>query len=404
MTPPTDSSAARAPGDPERSSPTHAAGFWLATDDGLSVADPSHVMTAGSVAPLRIDSIAADATVLRAAPGLTLSSSHRGVVFSYTAVSLAFPERVRYRYHLDGFDREWSVPSTEQTARYTNLGPGHYVFRVVAFDRNGQWQTTEQTVALDISPAIWQTLWFRTSMLLIAVAAAWGGYRLHVRKVSRAMSARFDERLAERTRVAQEIHDTFLQTVQGSKMVADHALKDPADHVRMLRAVEQLSVWLERATEEGRAALHSLRTSTTERNNLDEALRRATDECRGFSRAEITMSVNGESKEMHPILRDEIYRIGYEAMRNACVHSGAQRVEVRLDYADDVTLRIRDNGSGIDATTIEHGKDGHFGLRGMRERAERIGGHLTLASSAGSGTVVTLVVPGSVASRRAPRA
>jgi signal transduction histidine kinase len=375
--------------------------IWFATDGGLLVADPSRFSTTGTPAPLQIRGVATDGTVLRAAHSLALPSGNRGVAFSYVAVSLAFPERIRYRYHLDGFDREWSAPSAEQTARYTNLAPAHYVFRVLAFDVNGQWQAPEQTLALDIRPAVWQTVWFRASMLLIASVAAWCGYRLRMRQVARAMSVRFDERLAERTRVAREIHDTFLQTVQGSKMVADHALKDSADHARMVRAMEQLSTWLQRATEEGRAALNSLRTSTTERDNLGEALRRAIDECRAVSPAEMTLTVNGDSREMHPIVRDDVYRIGYEAIRNACVHSGAQRIEVRLDYTDDFTLQISDNGRGIGDRTLQHGKPGHFGLGGMRERAKRIGGHFTLASSAASGTVMTLVVPRLIALRNA---
>jgi len=187
-----------------------------------------------------------------------------------------------------------------------------------------------------------------------------------------------------------------LQTVQGSKMVAEHALKNPADHTRMVRAMEQLSTWLAQATEEGRAALQSLRSSTTEKNSLAEAFRRAIDECGG---SEKSFSVNGDSREMHPVVRDEIYRIGYEAIRNACAHSGAGKLEVMLEYAHDLTLRVSDNGIGIDLVVIEQGKEGHFGLRGMRERAERIGAKFTLVSSLNSGTVITLVVPGRIAFR-----
>ena len=222
-------------------------------------------------------------------------------------------------------------------------------------------------------------------------------YRLRVAQISRMLSARFDERLAERTRVARELHDTLLQTVQGSKMVADHALKNPADQTRMVRAMEQLSTWLAQATEEGRAALQSLRASTTEKNDLAEAFRRAIDECGSATNA--SFSVNGDAREMHPVVRDEIYRIGYEAIRNACAHSGADRIEIRLEYAHDLTLRISDDGVGIESEVVEHGKEGHFGLRGMRERAERIGGKFNLDSSANSGTTITLVVPGRIAFR-----
>jgi signal transduction histidine kinase len=205
----------------------------------------------------------------------------------------------------------------------------------------------------------------------------------------------FDERLAERTRMARDLHDTFLQTIQGSKLVADDALEPSTDPIRMRRAVEQLSVWLARAMQEGRAALNSLRT-TAETNDLAECLRGLTEDGVIPSSLAVTFSVVGDAREMHPIVRDEIYRIGYEAIRNACTHSGASQLEVELRYANDLALRVRDNGIGIDPITADTGKDGHFGLRGMRERASRIGGKLTLESSSRSGTEIRLIVPGGV--------
>ena len=207
---------------------------------------------------------------------------------------------------------------------------------------------------------------------------------------------RLEERVIERTRITRELHDTFLQTIQGSKLVADDALDPSTDPIRMRRAMEQLSVWLARATQEGRAALNSLRTTTTQTNDLAEALRRVTEESLIPSSMAVTFSIVGDAKEMHPIVRDEIYRIGYEAIRNVCMHSGASRLEVELRYANDLALRVSDNGSGIDLAIAKGGKDGHFGLQGMRERATRIGGKLTLVSSSSSGTEIKLVVPGGI--------
>jgi signal transduction histidine kinase len=210
------------------------------------------------------------------------------------------------------------------------------------------------------------------------------------------MSARFDERLAERTRMARDLHDTFLQTIQGSKLVADDALDPSTDPVRMRRAMEQLSVWLARAMQEGRAALNSLRTATTQTNDLAEALRRVTEDGLIPSSMAVIFSVVGDAVEMHPIVRDEIYRIGYEAIHNACMHSGASRLEVELRYTRDLTLRVSDNGTGIDRSIADRGKDGHFGLQGMQERAARIGGKFTLGSSSSSGTEIKLIVPGGI--------
>jgi signal transduction histidine kinase len=196
--------------------------------------------------------------------------------------------------------------------------------------------------------------------------------------------------------LARELHDTFLQTIQGSKMVADDALDGPADAVRMRRAMEKLSSWLAQATREGRAALNSLRTSTTEKNDLADALRRATEEALVPSSMTVTLTIVGEAREMHPVVRDEVYRIGYEAIRNACAHSGAGRLEVELKYAHELAVRVSDNGAGIDPADLEKGKEGHFGLPGMRERAGRIGAKLSLVSSAAGGTEITIVVPGSI--------
>jgi signal transduction histidine kinase len=160
--------------------------------------------------------------------------------------------------------------------------------------------------------------------------------------------------------------------------------------------MEQVSAWLGQATQEGRAALNSLRTATTRTNDLAEALRRVTKDGGIPSSMGVTFSVIGDAREMHPIVRDEIYRVGYEAIRNACTHSGASRLQVELRYADDLALRVLDNGTGIDPAIADRGKDGHFGLQGMRERAARIGGKLTLVSSSNSGTEIGLIVPGGI--------
>lgn len=196
------------------------------------------------------------------------------------------------------------------------------------------------------------------------------------------------------TRIARDLHDTFLQTVQGSKMVADDALETPSDAPRMRRALEQLSGWLAQAIDEGRAALNSLRTSTIVTNDLAGGLRRATEQ-HGDSSMSVSVTVHGDSREMHPIVRDEIYRVGYEAIRNAQTHSKASSLQVELRYGRDLVLRVRDSGVGIDPTVTDYGKDGHFGLQSMRERAARIGGKLTILSSV-SGTDITLTVPGEV--------
>src|SRR5262249_9412180 len=201
--------------------------------------------------------------------------------------------------------------------------------------------------------------------------------------------------------VARELHDTLLQTVQAGKLVADHALKKPDDHVRMVRAVEQLSGWLGDATQQVRAAVNSLRISSTAKNDLPEAFRRAVEECGMQGPMKGSLSVLGAAKEMHPVGQDEVYRIGYEAIRNACMHSGGTQVEVSLTYGGDFTVSVKDDGVGIDPAFAESGKVGHFGIQGMRERAARISAKLTIAKSDDSGTQVSVVIPGRVIFRKA---
>ncbi len=368
--------------------------IWFATDNGLARIDPTKQKVNGLPPPVVVKSVTTGEKTYQSTDILELPKGTESLRISYTALSLSVPERVHFEYRLEGFDDNWRDAGTRREASYTNLGPGSYRFRVIASNNDGVWNKEGAALEFKILPRFYQTNWFLALCVAALVFLAWLGYQWRVRQVKALMHLQFQERLAERTRVAREIHDTFLQTVQGSKMVADHALKDSADNARMTRAMEQLSIWLAQATEEGRSALNSLRASTTEKDDLVEALRRAIDECRIDSPLEISFSLKGDSREMHPVVRDEVYRIGYEAIRNSCAHSHGARLEVTLEYAHDLTLRVSDNGVGIDADVIERGKESHFGLRGMRERTERIGSKLTLVNSLDAGTVVTLIVPG----------
>jgi signal transduction histidine kinase len=229
-----------------------------------------------------------------------------------------------------------------------------------------------------------------------ALLVVWTIYRVRMRQVAQTIGARFDERLAERTRIARDLHDTLLQTIQGSKLVADDALEPPSEPARMRKALEQLSQWLQQAGQEDRAALNSLRLSASSTNDLAEAFKRAIETTHLHSMA-AAISVSGDVRKIHPIVRDEVYRIGYEAIRNAHTHSRGTHLDVQLRYTDDLTLRITDNGLGATASTFSDHKEGHFGLKGMRERATRIGGRLTIMGSKGCGTEVCLVVPDSIA-------
>ena len=374
--------------------------IWFSLARGLSVADPSHITDTSAPALPHVEAIMADNDPLSVGELVRIPSSRKRITFMYSGLSLAVPERVRFRYSLDGFDRGWSEPTAAREAVYTNLSPGSYRFRVIASNSYRQWNDSDAAITLEVDPAYWQTWWFRGSCVAAFLALLAAFYQLRLRQVARQFNIRLEERVGERTRIARDLHDTFLQTIQGSKLVVDDALEQSTDPIRMRRAMQQLSVWLASAMQEGRAALNSLRRATSQTNDLAEALRRVTEDGVIPRSMAVIFSVVGDAKEMHPIVRDEIYRIGYEAIRNACTHSGASRLEVELRYARDLALRVDDNGTGIDPAIADRAKDGHFGLQGMRERAARIGGKLTLGSSSNSGTEVRLIVPGGICFRK----
>ena len=375
--------------------------LWFANGVVLQMIDPGHLSRNELPPPVHVEEVIADRKNYFPGKDLRLPPHTRDLEIDYTALSLVIPQKVRFRYRLEGRDAAWQEPGTRRQAFYSDLRPGRYQFRVIACNNDGVWNEEGATLNFSVAPAWYQTNWFRAFCLVSGGFIVCVIYRLRVRQISRAIGARFDERLAERTRMARDLHDTFLQTIQGSKLVADHALKPSTDPAQMRGAMEQLSVWLGRATQEGRAALNSLRAATTQTNDLAEALRRVTKDDLIPSSMAVTFSVVGDAGEMHPIVRDEIYRIGYEAIRNACTHSGASQLEVELRYAHDLALRVSDNGTGIDPAIADGGKGGHFGLQGMRERAARIGGNLTLGSSSNSGTEIKLVVPGDIVFRKA---
>jgi signal transduction histidine kinase len=374
--------------------------IWFSTSTGVAWTDPAHIPKNLLEPPIVIRSITANGIHYNSPAGLRLPPRTRDLTIDYTALSLAVPDRVRFRYKLEGLDRRWQDAGTRRQAFYTNLSPGQYRFRVIACNNDGVWNESGAMLSFFVIPAWYQTNSFRVACFLAGLFLLWVLHRLRMQQAARALSLRFDERLFERTRIAREFHDTLLQTIQGSKLVTDDALDQSADPAKMRRALEQLSVWLNRAIGEGRAALNSLRTSATETNDLAEGLRRAIEECRMFRTIATSFSVEGDSKELHPVVRAEVYLIGYEAIRNASAHSKASQLHVGLKYGQDLAISVGDNGVGIPESIINGGADGHYGLQGMRERAANIGGKLRIVSSVDSGTEVSLVIPGRIAFRR----
>jgi len=368
--------------------------LWFANGHSVQVIDPAVATTNRAAPPVHIESLFADRVRNSIKGGSQLPPRVRDVQIDYTATSFAIPQRVRFRYKLIGRDTDWQEPVARRQAFYTDLQPGNYRFTVMASNDDGVWNEHGDSISFRIPPAWYQTMAFRIVAVLLGLLVAWLLFRWRMRRLTAAMSARFDERLAERLRIARELHDTLLQTVQAGKLVADDALSAAIDEERRRHALERISSWLGEAIDEGRSALDALRQSTSLRNDLADGLRQAAEACAGESGMVVRVSVVGRIREMHPIVRDEIYRIGYEAIRNAASHSHGRTVEVELTYAHELSLRVQDDGIGIEATSSEQGKPGHFGLQGMRERAQRIGARLSVSRRATGGTEIRLHVPG----------
>lgn len=368
----------------------------------LQTIDPAHVPSNPNPPPVHVEDVVVDQKRYAASGELRLPARVRNLEIDYTALSFVIPQRVRFRYRLDGHDTDWQDAGTRREAFYTDLSPRRYRFHVIACNNDGVWNTAGATVEFSIAAAWYQTKWFHATCVLLALLTIWVIYRLRVSQIAAAMRLRFNERLEERTRMARELHDTFLQTVQGSRMVVEDALDSGADSTKMEHALQKLTIWLTQAVDEGRAALHALRISTMERNHLSEALKRATEDPLIPPTMNISFTMIGDAWDLHPIVRDEIYRIGFEAIRNAALHSRASRLQVEVRYAHDLSVTVTDDGVGIDPSISDHGKAGHFGLQGMRERAARIRGKLSIRSSVNMGTEVVLVVPGTVAYRSVP--
>jgi len=374
--------------------------IWFSMNRGLSVVDPARMAETSSPAIVHIQSIAADGRTVAFQEPIRIPANRRRITFSYAGLSLSDPERVRFKYTLDGFDRGWSQPVYSREANYTNLGPGAYRFHVIASNPDGVWSSAEAGIGFEIEPAFWQTWWFRVSVALACGLAVLALYQLRLRGLTQQLNVRFEERLAERTRIAQELHDTLLQGFLSASMqlhVTVDGLPGDSEAKPGLARVLQL---MGQVIQEGRNAVQGLRSSDSASLNLEQAFARIQEEL-GFQQdLGFRVIVDGEARPLHPVLRDEVYRIGREALVNAFRHARASSIEIELKYAfSQLQMFVRDNGCGIQPELLQSGKEGHWGLPGMRERAERIGAKLHVWSSPAAGTEVELSVPGHVAFR-----
>jgi signal transduction histidine kinase/ligand-binding sensor domain-containing protein len=374
--------------------------IWLGLRSGVVSVDPADPGLRSPVPPVSIVRVIADGKAFDAATNAKLSARTKNLEIDYTAVSLNRASRVRFRYKLKGLDAGWQYAGTRRQAFYNDLPPRRYQFEVSASNGDNLWNEAGATLNLEVPPAFNQTTWFRASCVVAFLALLWALYRYRLYQIKHEFEARLEGRVGERTRIARDFHDTLLQSFQGLllRFQTAYALFDtrPADAKEVLgTSIDQTA----QALTEGREAVQGLRASTLESNDLAESIttlgEQLAAEAGGAGSVGLQVDVEGMPRNLHPIVRDEIYRIASEALRNAFRHAQAQQIEVEFRYDErHFRLRVRDDGKGIDATSLTaEGPAGHFGLHGMRERAKLIGCKLTIWTAVESGTEIDLVLP-----------
>ncbi|NGZ86359.1 ligand-binding sensor domain-containing protein [Duganella aceris] len=373
--------------------------LWMASANRINWIDPSRISRNPVPPQVLVQGVAVGEQRYSPLPGLELPKSTSGLRLDFTALNLSMPERVRFRYRLDGVDLDWQDPGARRQAFYTNLAPGSYRFRVVAANEDGVWSPREAELAFVIPPTFVQTLWFKLLCALGAVAALGLLYRWRLREVTRQLRQRIEERADERERIARALHDTFLQSVQGL-MLRMHTLLvrlPPDGEARAL--VEKILDQSDQVLAEGRNQVNGLRNVNQYQHDLQRLFGELGQQLREQHAASFVLIVTGQPAALKDDAGEHLYHIGREALLNAFRHASAGRIELELGYgADHVTLQVRDNGNGIADTIMADGsRPGHWGLTGMRERAAKLGTTLELWSRPSLGTAVRITASAAAA-------
>lgn len=383
---------------------------WISTDLGIAWIDPHHTRT-NLVPPhveitdisssgrhyLPIGSVDSEGSDDSAIVQLPQRTSNLDI--EYTAMSLSVPEGTRFRYKLDGVDEVWHDVGSRRNAFFANLSPGNYTFHVSAENEDGVWSNNLASVKLYIPPLFYQTKLFHLACFIAAalIVALLFGARL--RQVAENVRTRTTERYAERERIARELHDTLLQSVQGLILSVQAAAARVPPHEPARAMIETALDKADEVLVEGRDRLLDLRTTAEQSRDLLRAFVLVGEELGKDTTTSFRIIEEGVSRPLDSMVREEIYRIGREAIINSYRHANAHSIEVEINHdGDQFRARFRDNGCGISEAVVSHGgTPGHWGLKGMRERAAQIGGTLEVWGRPGSGTEIELKVPAAIA-------
>jgi hypothetical protein len=363
--------------------------LWFATSRGVAILNPSQIQKNPVAPPVAIERLLVDDSEIPLTDGsATISSGHTRVTIEYAGLSFRAPSRIRFRYMLDGFDRHWTTAGSRRTAYYTNLPPGPYRFLVEAASSDGLWNGKSADIRFSVEPPYYRRWWFYLVLLLAAGGLIVLLYRLRLRRLQREFSAV----LTERTRIAREVHDTLAQDFVGvslqlevvAQMLARNDLSAARSQIDATRKL------VREGLDDARQSIWELR-AVSAKDSLPTRLGRVIQRA-GERGLKAECRVGGTYRALPQELEDEILRIAQEAVTNVVRHAGASTVSVDLRYSpESLLLRIADDGCGFDVAAASS-NDGHFGVKGMRERAEKITGQLEVESLTGKGTRVTMNV------------
>lgn len=375
--------------------------LWFSTSGGVAWIDPARLPPQAAPPAVVIEAVSVDGAAVPLEAPLTLGAETQRIGIDYTALSLAAPERLVFRYRLDGYDQDWVDAGHARQATYTRLKPGAYRFRVMAFNRDGVPSAREASVRFEVARVFYRHPLFLCAVALLLAMALWLLYRAAAQRAAERVRDRLQERHRERERIARELHDTLLQGVNGLVLRFQAAADQLPSGAPARRGLEQALLRADEVLVEGRDRVRALRGGPHDTRELHEALACAGEELASEYACSFTLVVDGAVKGLQPAILDEVYRIGHEALRNACAHAQASQVCLQFSYRfASFAMRVIDDGCGIDPAWLgAAGRPDHWGLRGMRERAERIGATFAIDSGAGQGTRVVLTMPARMAYR-----
>jgi signal transduction histidine kinase/ligand-binding sensor domain-containing protein len=368
--------------------------LWVATPQGLAMLDLPHLPRTDRKPVIYMEQVTVGRNVQLPGHELVLPTGTHHVELNFDAIEILSPENIRLQYRLDSVDSEWLDAAPPGHAIYSNIPHGPHAFHVRACNRDGIWDRAGMIVySITQQPYFYETAWFRLAAILAGCLLLWTLHLARVRRIAHEFNMRLEERLAERGRIARELHDTLLQGFQGLTLhfqaVLDHITDPESARNMMQKALGQA----DRVLIEARERVHDLRAEGTAANELSQVLASFGDELVKDRAVAFKVTVVGAPQSLRPVLGDEISRIAREAVGNAVRHSQASTIEVEITYArSNLSLRIRDDGHGIDPEILGSGRQGHWGLSGMRERAQKIGGQLNIWSNPGNGTEVDLTI------------